>query len=300
MPEVEKVVQTILQDPTVLVYLLTIVAGQLLYALLTHWRRNYIARKRRQRGLSKDRLAMRVEQLQDRKIDVVLQSFLLILTVIFTPFLLVQTNLSRLWGVDAHYGNLAVVFGAIVIWFLLTGTDVLKAFLGGLAFKTLVAFKQPFFIGDRVSISGFEGKVIDLDIFFVTMKTLNDDLVSIPTNTLWTEVLSSANAGDRASLCVMKFYLAPFVSAEQRQQAEDAIWDAIQSSTYFDPTKPMQIYLSQNSDTIQLTAKAYVASTYKESQFASDVHRAFLDFVSERGIPIAAGGWELSPELESK
>ena len=97
----------------------------------------------------------------------------------------------------------------------------------------------------------------------------------------------------------MNFYLAPFVTVDQRQVAEDAIWDAIQASVYFDPTKPMQIYLSQNQDAIQLTAKAYVASTYNEPLFSSDVTRAFLEFAAKRKIALASQSWRASVNLDT-
>lgn len=84
-----------------------------------------------------------------------------------------------------------------------------KGFLGGLAFKTLAAFKTPFQSGDRVTIKGSSGKVVGFDTFFVSLQTVNDDLVSIPTHTLWGEDLISANAGERSSLVVILFYLAP-------------------------------------------------------------------------------------------
>ena len=297
MQELKEIAQTIL-DPYVLGYLAIIIGGQVIYALLAHWRKQYIQRKRLRQGLSRAKLALRLQQLRDRRIDAFLQSLLLIVTVIVVPVVFIQFGLLSPPSGDIPAENYAVVFILLILWFLLTGTDLLKAYLGGLAFKTLVAFKRPFAIGDRVSIGGVEGQAIEIDSFFVTLKTLNEDLVSIPTNTLWTEVLSSANAGNRSSLCLINFYLAPFVSADQRRQAEDAIWDAIQASAYFDPSKPLQIYLSQNSDSIQLTAKAYVASTYKEPLFTSDVNRAFLDFVYENNIPIAAGGWELSFEKD--
>ena len=50
----------------------------------------------------------------------------------------------------------------------------------------------------------------------------------------------------------------------------------------------MQIYLSQTPETICLTAKAYVTSTYDESVFQSDVTRAFLDVAAREGIPLAS------------
>ena len=59
----------------------------------------------------------------------------------------------------------------------------------------------------------------------------------------------------------------------------------------------MQIYLSQTPEAICLTAKAYVASTYNEPLFVSDVTRAFLDFVSQEQIPLAPSAWELGLEM---
>ncbi|WP_017324883.1 mechanosensitive ion channel domain-containing protein [Synechococcus sp. PCC 7336] len=291
----EDMVEAVL-NPYVILYLTIVIVGQMIYPLVTFWRHRAIAQKRRDRKLSEGTLALRFQRLIDRRVSAVVQSSILLITVVIVPFILYYFDPLNSSGEGGRVG-LAVIFISLILWLAFTGTDLMKAFLGGLAFKTLVAFKQPFTLGDRVSLAGFEGKVLDLGTFFVTLQTLNDDLISIPTLSLWSEVLSSANAGKRSSLCVIEFYLAPFVTAEQRQQAEDAVWDAIQSSAYFDPSKPMQIYLSQNSDSIQLTAKAYVASTYNEPLFASDVSRAFLDFVSDRGIPIAAGGWELSAEL---
>ena len=129
------------------------------------------------------------------------------------------------------------------------------------------------------------------DSFFVTLQTPNDDQISIPTNTLWSEVLNSANAGERASLCVASFYLAPFVTKEQRDAAEDAVWEAIQASPYYTPSKPMQIYFAQKPDSIELTAKAYVASTYNEPLFTSDITRAFLDFAARTDTPLSSSAW---------
>ena len=53
----------------------------------------------------------------------------------------------------------------------------------------------------------------------------------------------------------------------------------------------MQIFLVQERDAICLTAKAYVASTYNEPLFTSDVTRAFLEFADKEGIPLASLAW---------
>jgi hypothetical protein len=95
------------------------------------------------------------------------------------------------------------------------------------------------------------------------------------------------------------FYLAPFVSAGQRQLVEDTIWEAIQASSYFEPAKPVQRYLAQNPDSIQLTAKAYVASTYNDPLFKSDVTRLVLDFTSKKGIALASSAWRADAVIDA-
>ena len=277
----------LLKDPKILIYLGIVIGSQMIYGLGAYLIQSKIRRKRKNAGLPEGILINHAEKLASRRIDALVQSGLLLASILITPFVLVGITKSAQSG-------LAIAFLVLLGWILFNGTDVIKAFLGGLAFKTIAAFKQPFQIGDRVTLKGIGGKVISFDTFFVMLQTLNDDLISIPTHTLWSEDLSSANAGDRSSLCVMNFYLASFVDAEQRQKAEDAIWDAIQASVYYEPSKPMQIYLTQTPEAIQLTAKAYVASTYNEPLFTSDVTRAFLDFVSQEKIALSPSSWELN------
>jgi small-conductance mechanosensitive channel len=142
-----------------------------------------------------------------------------------------------------------------------------------------------------VTLKGHGGRVSAIGPFHIRLVTPDDDLVCIPTSSLWTETLISSNAGDRASLCIMPFYLAPFATREQCQKAEDAIWDAVQASTMFDFSKPLQIYIEQTENAVRLTAKAYVANTYEEPLFKSDVVRAFLTWAADNDIPLASTRW---------
>lgn len=279
-------------NPYVLSYLLIVIAAQIGLALWHHFRRRRIARRRRKQGLPPNIIMDHTQRLAELQREAALEAGVLLLTVVLVPFMIIV-----LFRPDAApdaatedstaQAGLALVFITLLLWVLLNGTDVAKAFLGGLAFKTLAAFHNPFQVGDRVTLKDHSGKVTHLGTFFVTLQTSADDLVNIPTRDLWSEVLVSANAGERSSRSVMAFYLDPRVTQEQRQAAEDAIWDAIQASTYFEPAKPMQIYLTQDPTAVRLTAKAYVTSTYHESLFTSDVTRAFLDFAAREEIPLA-------------
>jgi small-conductance mechanosensitive channel len=287
-------------NPYVIIYLLIVIGGQMLYTAWYQWSRKQIAKHRRTQGLPEDIFLNHAERLSERRREALLESGILAASIIIVPFILIYIAGSPNSDTPGkEQQGLALVFVALLFWVMISGTEVAKVFLSGLAFKTLTAFKNPFQVGDRVTLKGVGGKVIGIDTFFVTLQTPDDDQVSIPTASLWNETMYSVNAGDRSSLCVMNFYLAPFVTVDQRQAAEDTIWDAIQSSVYYDPTKPMQIFLSQNQDSIQLTAKSYVASTYNEPLFSSDVTRAFLEFAAKHRIALASQSWRASVKLDT-
>jgi Mechanosensitive ion channel, beta-domain len=271
------------------VYLLLIFGSQLLLWSILRYQRQKVALRRSEAGLPPDLLIDSAETLSRQRWEAGVQAGLLLFTIFAIPLFFFGFK-----GLSGSKGILTM-FIVIFIWLLMTGTDVARAFLGGLAFKTLVAFQRAIQVGDRVTLKGHSGKVIGIGIFFVTLQTPDDDLIDIPTRDLWSDVLVSANAGERASLCVMKFYLAPFVSKAQRQRAEDMIWESMQASPFCDPAKPMQIYLSQEPNAIELTAKAYVTSTYDEPMFKSDVSRAFFDLASAESIFLAGDQWRMRP-----
>ena len=274
----------------VLSYLFIVFGGQALYYLWHRLKRHMVQGARRAQGLTDEIFLSHAEKLSDRKREALIESGILLVSIVITPFILYY------YADDFEKKGLAITFIGLIVWVVYSGTDVAKAFLGGLAFKTLAAFTTPFQVGDRVNLKGASGKVTDFNTFLIKIQTADDDAISIPTHALWGETLTSVNAGTRASKCVMNFYLAPFTDRKQRQKAEDTIWDAIQASAYFDPTKPMQIFLSQKEESIQLTAKAYVASTYDEPLFCSDVTRAFLDFATKEKIPLASSQQKIHVE----
>lgn len=282
-------------------YLILVSSLQLAYAGWRRWQRHEITKRRSAQGLPNEIVIYHAQHLAERRRDALLQSGLLLGSIIIVPFILIMiAHQPESRDPNPQQTGVVIVFVSLLLWMVFNGTDVAKAFLGGLAFKTLAAFKNPFQVGDRVTLKDINGKVMGFDTFFVTLQTPNDDQISIPTASLWSEVLNSSNAGDRSSLCVTRFYLAPHVGPNQRQASEDAIWDAIQASVYCDPTKPMQILINQLPDAIQLTAKAYVASTYDEPLFISDVSRAFLDFAARQGIALAAQSWRAPVEFPKK
>lgn len=268
----------------VAVYLAAVVFGQIGLALTRRNLAEATAKRRRLAGLDDQILVDHSVTLETIRRWSLVDAIVLLITLTVVPIILALLS-------PKDQAALGATFLALLIWVLVSATDVAKAFLGGVAFRAYVGLRQPFQVGDRVTLMGHGGKVDSIDPFFVRLTTPDDDQVSVPTASLWGTPLISANAGDRASLAVMTFHLAPFVSRQQRKGAEDAIWDAIQRSVYWDFDKPMQIYVEQHREAIVLTAKAYVASTYNEPLFKSDVYQAFLDFADTEMVPLASTEW---------
>ena len=277
-----EIVETLL-NPFVIVYLAIVVGCQFVMEQWRHRQQCKVAQARRTQGLPPGVIMDHSVKLTELRKGALVEASVFIASILLTPFLL--------WALtgfhEATGSSLAVVFVGLLIWVAISGTDVLKSFLGGLSFRVLAAFYAPLQVGDRITLKGHSGKVTDIGIFYVILQTLNDDRIAIPTASLWSEDVVNANAGARYSLCVMEFYLDPTISAEKRQQAEQAVWDAIQRSVYVEPAQPMQIYYSQEAYAIRMTAKAYVASTYNEPLFTSDVYREFFDFAGKNDIPLS-------------
>jgi small-conductance mechanosensitive channel len=265
-------------------YIGGVVLGQVVLILVRRMKQKRLKDRRREVHLNDDVLVDHSLKLKTIRRQGMTDASVLLVTLVFLPIVLASIYKEQAVA-------LGLTFFVLLAWVLVTATDVAKAFLGGVAFRAFVGVRRPFQVGDRVTLSGYSGKVEEIGPFFIRMTTLDDDLVSIPTASLWNTPIVSANAGDKASLCVMTFHLAPFIKAEARKAAEQAIWDAIQRSVYWDFEKPMQIYLEQRKDEILLTARAYVASTYNEPLFKSDVCQAFLDFADKESLPLASLEW---------
>lgn len=275
-----------LNNGYVLAYVVLIIVIQGCYGWYRHCQAKRIGEQRQRLGLPEDILINQSKKLAELKKESITQALVLILPLIILPFVLAA--IAKLLGMPPIPAKgLLFTFLVFLGWLAFSGTDLAKATIGGIAFRTVMTLSNTVQVGDRVTIKGHSGKLVDVGIFYLTLVTVDDDKVCLPTNSLWGESLVSANDGDRSSLCVISFYLSPSVSSEQLQAAEDAIWDAIQASNYFEPTKPMQIYFQQHPQYIELTAKSYVASTYNEPLFRSEITRGFLDFIKENEILLA-------------
>ncbi|MBW2527471.1 MAG: mechanosensitive ion channel [Deltaproteobacteria bacterium] len=176
---------------------------------------------------------------------------------------------------------LTVLGGAIAFAVGFAMRDLVAAVIAGVT----IMFDRPFQVGDRVQYAGQYGDIMKIGLRSVRLRTLDDNLVTIPNNKILTDVTSSGNYGELDMQVVMDFLIGIDQDAEL---AERLVKEALLSSRYVYLEKPIILLVTQVLQgeyvAIRLRGKAYVLDTQYEKAFESDVHKRVLGAFREHGI----------------
>lgn len=181
-------------------------------------------------------------------------------------------------------GTLAVAAGFAL-------KDFATSVIAGLS----ILINKPFQVGDRITFGGYYGEVKEIGMRTVRLVTLDDNLVSIPTDKFLTDPVASANAGALDCMVVTTYYISP---QADHIRAKEIVREAVLASKYLYLGKPITVLisnrLSDRGDVIvEITAKAYVFDARHEKAFSSDVTSRVLTAFREDKIqmptsPVAA------------
>ncbi|USD39904.1 mechanosensitive ion channel [Vibrio sp. SCSIO 43135] len=159
--------------------------------------------------------------------------------------------------------------------------DLAASFIAGMT----VMIDRPFQVGDRVTFEGNYGDIVTIGLRSVRMRTLNDDIITIPNNKFLNEVTMSGNYGALDMQVVIPFYVG---MEEDISLARDLIQEAASSSRYIHLPKPVVVLVKQtitdNYLAIQLTCKAYVVDTAYEKLFETDITLRVMKEFKKHGI----------------
>ena len=163
---------------------------------------------------------------------------------------------------------LALIGGTLAVSVGFALKDLAASFIAGIT----VMIDRPFQVSDRVTFEGNYGDIITIGLRSVRMRTLNDDIITIPNNKFLNEVTTSGNYGALDMQVVIPFYVG---MDEDITLARDLIQEAASSSRYIHLPKPVTVLVKQtitdNYLAIQLTCKAYVVDTAYEKLFETDI-----------------------------
>ncbi|MCB9506730.1 MAG: mechanosensitive ion channel [Myxococcales bacterium] len=172
---------------------------------------------------------------------------------------------------------------AVTIGFALK--DTAASLISGI----LILMDQPFQVGDRIAFGGYYGEVQEIGLRSVRIVTLDDNLVSIPTNKFLTDVVASANAGALDMMVVVDFHIDPHADFDR---AMALAREATLTSKYVFLNKPVVVLVGEAEIGEQLATrirvKAYVVDARFESKFASDVTAKVKRAFRAAGIALPA------------
>ncbi|WP_456295647.1 mechanosensitive ion channel family protein [Vibrio sp. AK197] len=163
---------------------------------------------------------------------------------------------------------LALIGGTLAVSVGFALKDLAASFIAGMT----VMVDRPFQVGDRVTFEGNYGDITAIGLRSVRMRTLTDDIITIPNNKFLNEVTVSGNYGALDMQVVIPFFVG---LDEDITLARDLIQEAASSSRYVHLPKPVTVLVKQtmadNYLAIQLTCKAYVVDTVYEKLFETDI-----------------------------
>jgi small-conductance mechanosensitive channel len=157
------------------------------------------------------------------------------------------------------------LFGAAIGFGL---KDLFSDIVGGI----VIIFEKPYQIGDKVTIGDKYGEVKDIGIRSTRIQTPADELVSMPNTMIFSQSVTSGNAGDLAMMVVIDLFIHPDSNAET---AIKILKEALVTSKYVIISKkyPYTVLFEDFPFYKRVRAKGYVNDLRLEFEFKSEVTR---------------------------
>ncbi|AZZ95081.1 mechanosensitive ion channel [Hahella sp. KA22] len=191
----------------------------------------------------------------------------------------VITLFSFIWYIGGTYWLLVTVIEPPKEFLLAIGGSAVVAI--GFALKDIAAsmiagimllFDRPFQVGDRVAFGDDYGEIVSIGLRSVRLRTLDDNMVTIPNSRFITETVSSGNTGALDMMVVTEFYLSLDADLEL---AQNLVYEVLATSRFIFLKKPISCVMTEvalaDRLAVRLTAKAYVLDVRFEKAFQSDV-----------------------------
>ncbi|MCK9579819.1 MAG: mechanosensitive ion channel family protein [Methanoregula sp.] len=188
------------------------------------------------------------------------------------------------------------LFGAAIGFGL---KDLFADIVGGI----VIILEKPYQIGDKVTIGDKYGEVKNIGIRSTRLQSPSDEMVSVPNFTLFSQPVSSGNAGDLAMMVVIDLFVHP---DSDEERAMKILRESLVTSKYVIISKkyPYTVLLEDFPFYKRIRAKGYVNDLRLEFEFKSEVtRRAWVEFRKSGIRPPtgvrAPGGGESGESLES-
>ena len=182
-------------------------------------------------------------------------------------------------------GKIGVDVGPLIAGLGVTGFILGFAFqesLGSLAAGLMIAFNQPFKVGDYVQVAGFEGSITALDMMAVVLSTADNRRITIPNKQAWGSPIVNYSAQDkrRVDVSVGIAYGADIALARQTALAAIKAVPGVLA----DPA-PLAEVIGLGDSAVMLTVRAWAKTADYWSVFFAG-NRLVKESFDKAGVPI--------------
>jgi len=159
--------------------------------------------------------------------------------------------------------------------------DLFAGVIGGLVLVT----ERPYQVGDKVTVDGDYGEVVDIGLRSTTLTTPDDSVIRVPNATLFTANVSNANDGQPEMMVVVELSVAASADIDR---ASSIVEEAMVTSkyAYVDDDHPAVVRVEDEVYFRTIRGKAYVADLRDEFAFASDVTERSMSAFASQGIDV--------------
>ncbi|MGB3691525.1 MAG: mechanosensitive ion channel family protein [Spirulinaceae cyanobacterium] len=165
-------------------------------------------------------------------------------------------NLSR--------SNLLALTGTIAVALGFAFKDYASSVIAGL----IGLFEAPYQVGDRIQIGEHYGEVMSYGLRGLRLRTPEDNMVTIPHNTIWTEPISNANAGELEAQVVTHFYLDYYVDV---QLVMGILYRVAYTSKYTQLKLPILVLVEEKPWATRFELKSYPMDAREEFIYKTDL-----------------------------
>ncbi|MDY6781458.1 MAG: mechanosensitive ion channel family protein [Cyanobacteriota bacterium] len=181
-------------------------------------------------------------------------------TVVLTAAAVILINLFF----NVSRNNVLALTGTVAVALGFAFKDYASSVIAGL----IALFEAPYRVGDRVQIGEHYGEIVGYGLRGIRLQTPNDNLVTIPHNTMWTEPISNANAGNLEAQVVTHFYLAREVNATL---ASEILYRIAYTSKYTQLKLPIDVIIEEKPWGTVFKLRSYPMDARDEFIYQTDL-----------------------------
>ncbi len=165
---------------------------------------------------------------------------------------------------NVTFQNFLVIAGAASVAIGFAFKDYVSSLIAGI----VAIVERPYRPGDWVTFGDDYGEVVNVGLRAVAINTPDDNVVTVPHDTLWTSNIVNGNDGAATLQCVAEFYVAPEHDAIALRAA---LTDVALTSAFLSFDHPVNVVLTETPYGTHYKIRAYPFDMRDQFVFISDM-----------------------------